>query len=185
MIGLLILIYGGGDLFAYERGRYSVLAEKVDSGIKTEFIVYSRSDIDAKEEVSLNGWKVLSVKRISSDSQNDSKVALLEKEYKSVDDVSKISKNESKKRSESIKIKKSNPPRRANSSKIQQTKKRVTKPSVKHINYCNQVNIYLCKNGNIDNGSEFTEFNDIKSILSSKMNLPEQDIKIELKKVKD
>ncbi|MEF3254363.1 MAG: hypothetical protein K6348_02165 [Deferribacterales bacterium] len=59
------LIYGGDEVFANSRHIYDVLAEKVDSGIKTNFLVYSISEDAAKEEVTLNGWKVISVKKLS------------------------------------------------------------------------------------------------------------------------
>ncbi|WP_188020401.1 OmpA family protein [Deferribacter autotrophicus] len=61
MIVLLSINISGGD----EKYKFKVIAEKPGS-IITSFYVYSKSSEDAKEEVSLNGWKVISVERIES-----------------------------------------------------------------------------------------------------------------------
>ncbi len=184
MIGLLILIYGGGNLFAYERGRYSVLAEKVDSGIKTEFIVHSSSEIDAKEEVSLNGWKVLSVKRLSSNSQNETKLALLEKDDKSLEKVKKIEQDSVKKTAPSQKAKKYSQ-QVYKKSKVKPTSKSKAKSINKQVSYCNQVNIFIGQPASLDNGSEQMDINGLKTVISERFNIPEQSIKLEIKKVKN
>lgn len=181
MIGLLILIFGGGDLFAVERGKYSVLAEKVDTGIKTEFIVFSKSDTDAREEVNLNGWKVLKVTKLSKDSTDGNPVIL----GKNTDKSEKIS-NSEKKDSSGKKLnnsKKYNKKKIANTSKIKTSSAKKTVRTIGDSKYCNQVNIYI----NPDKSSNDSDKIDplgLKTVLAEKMNVSENNIKIDIRKVK-
>ncbi|MGA1847017.1 OmpA family protein [Deferribacter abyssi] len=61
LIVLISINISGGD----EKYKFKVIAEKPGS-ISTSFYVYSESIEDAKEEISLNGWKVISVEKVGA-----------------------------------------------------------------------------------------------------------------------
>ncbi|MGC8768367.1 hypothetical protein [Calditerrivibrio sp.] len=181
MIGLLILIFGGGDLFAAQRGKYSVLAEKVDTGIKTEFIVFSKSDTDAREEVNLNGWKVLKVTKLSKDSTDNNPV--ISSEY--TDKTEKIS-NSEKKDSSAKKItnlKNYNKKKGSNVSKIKTSSLKKTTKSSSENKYCNQVNVYINSNQSLSDSGKIDSLG-LKTVFAEKLNIPENSIKIDIRKVK-
>jgi len=174
MIGLLILISGGGSLFAVVRGKYNVLAEKVDTGIKTEFVVYSRSDTEAKEEVSLNGWRVLSVKKIADDYHNENVLSIIKN-----DDKLTSNKLDDKVNSGVKNSKKTVKP----SKKSNKTSKKVLTyaKKTKNLSYCDQINISICGDSSKNINDKFT---DLKVVLSEKLSIPEEKINITFKKVK-
>lgn len=144
------LLFGGGSSYADTRYRYDVFAEKVGSGIKTNFIVYSKSLEEAKEEVTLNGWKVISAKKL------DSSETVLKKDEKVLntkDSLNKISDNSS------VKVLKNNTQTSSSVKKVPvQSKKKSTntlsksklivgkkvnvKPS--RVETCNQQILYIC-----------------------------------------
>lgn len=59
---LSILLTYGGDSFAKERTIYSITAEKGNNGIKSRFQIWANSKDDATENLTLNGWNVLTIK---------------------------------------------------------------------------------------------------------------------------
>lgn len=59
---LSILLISGGDSFAKGRAIYLITAEKGNNGIKSNFQIWANSKDDAKENLSLNGWNILTIK---------------------------------------------------------------------------------------------------------------------------
>lgn len=66
IIGLVSLSYGG-DSIGQERTIFYLKAEKGDNGIKTDFEIWANSKEEARENLSLNGWNVLSLSENSKD----------------------------------------------------------------------------------------------------------------------
>ncbi len=63
---LAALITGGADLsFANERNIYEVVAVNNTSKITTVFQVFADTERDARENVALNGWKILSLRQVT------------------------------------------------------------------------------------------------------------------------
>lgn len=59
---LSILLISGGDSFAKSRTIYLITAEKGNNGIKSNFQIWANSKDDATENLTLNGWNVLTIK---------------------------------------------------------------------------------------------------------------------------
>lgn len=142
---IIPLLFGGGRSYADIRYRYDVFAEKVGSGIKTNFIVYSKSLEEAKEEVTLNGWKVISAKKL------DSSETVLKKDEKvlnSKDSIGKIGDNSSdkalKNNNHTVSSVKSNKKiNRLQSKTKQKPVKKITVTS-KKVEPCKQQIFYIC-----------------------------------------
>lgn len=62
---------GGNNLFAAQKNIYELIAKKVDGSIRTTFQIYSTSEYDARNELALNGWEIISIRKISTDSDEE------------------------------------------------------------------------------------------------------------------
>ena len=63
---LAVLIIGGANSsLAAERNIYEIVAVNNASKVTTAFLVYAETERDAKENVALNGWKVLSIRQVT------------------------------------------------------------------------------------------------------------------------
>jgi len=85
VIIIMSLLYGGGKVFSDIRHKYRVMAEKVGSGVKTVFLVYSDTEENAKEEVALNGWKILEIRNVE-----DTAAFTIEKKYQVLVELSNL-----------------------------------------------------------------------------------------------
>lgn len=64
IISLVVLITGGVS-FAQERYIFEITAKNNVSNVTTQMQVYAQNERDAKENVSLNGWQVISVRQLT------------------------------------------------------------------------------------------------------------------------
>jgi len=71
LITILLLIFGGGSLAQNKKKVFEVYAEKAPQGIKTTFQVWAYTEDEAKENLSLNGWKILNIKMLNQTRQVD------------------------------------------------------------------------------------------------------------------
>ncbi|MCX8083390.1 MAG: hypothetical protein N3C60_00490 [Calditerrivibrio sp.] len=179
-IGLLILLFGGDKIFAYDRNRYSVLAQKVDSGIKTTFVVFSSSLEDAKDEVTLNGWKVLEVKKLE---ENDKNLAIkLTKSDKTTNKSDNLSnsdqtdlKTSKKQTTKSVLIK---------SNKKKQLSNVKKDPKVSKTT-CNQININVGPELVSSNNLKDENLNNIRVFVAEQLNIPQEKLSVKIVKAKD
>jgi len=58
---IVILAISGGDSFAYERTRYNVIVARPGKNVTTQLRVYAENLEEARENVALNGWQILSI----------------------------------------------------------------------------------------------------------------------------
>jgi len=75
LITILLLISGGGSLAQNKKKVFEVYVEKAPQGIKSTFHVWAYTEDEAKENLSLNGWKILNIKMLNqkvqvNDNQN-------------------------------------------------------------------------------------------------------------------
>ncbi len=61
LVIFLSVIFGGDK--AYSKNVYIVTAQKPKSQTTTQFYVYANNELEAAENVTLNGWKVLDIKK--------------------------------------------------------------------------------------------------------------------------
>jgi len=71
LLRLLILILissviSGGDSFAAERNIYKVIVARPGNNITTQMRVYAENEEEARENVALNGWQILSIELSNS-----------------------------------------------------------------------------------------------------------------------
>lgn len=74
---LAALFIGGADTLAFaERGIYEVVASNNVSQNMTTFRVFADTELDARENVSLNGWKIIRVTRLDPPVKQDIQLKL-------------------------------------------------------------------------------------------------------------
>lgn len=170
---IIPLLFGGGRSSADVRYRYDVLAEKVGSGIKTNFIIYSKSMEDAKDEVTLNGWKVISAKKL------DSSETVLKKDEKilnSKDSAVEISDNSSDKslgnKNQRVSLVKINKNIKPLKSKTKQNSVKKIAVTSKKVETCKQQIFYICSDNVSANKLGFSdrEFLNIKEKMMNYIN---------------
>jgi len=62
IIGLVfLLLFGGDKLHSFQKKIFKVTAKDVESGVITDFHIVSSSEVEATENVALNGWEVIDV----------------------------------------------------------------------------------------------------------------------------
>lgn len=59
------LIFGGDSIAKNIKNIFEVYAEKAPKGVKTTFHVWAATEDEAREQIYLNGWKVLSIKKLN------------------------------------------------------------------------------------------------------------------------
>jgi len=177
------LLYGGGKVFSDIRHKYRVMAEKVGSGVKTVFLVYSDTEENAKEEVALNGWKILEIRNVE-----DTAAFTIEKKVTGTGGVIELTKDNNT--AKKISNTKKTPERKK---KVLKNIKKVTvvqkKSGVKvlktgkqeHQNlYCKQINLFLVEkigdNETIDSG----KMDLIRYNIASVLEIPDDKITIKI-----
>ncbi|MDR0454447.1 MAG: OmpA family protein [Deferribacteraceae bacterium] len=66
LLSLAVLTIGGVNLsIAAKRNIYEITAENNTSKVTTLFQVYAENERDAKENIALNGWKILSIRQVT------------------------------------------------------------------------------------------------------------------------
>ena len=58
---LVILVIYGGDSHAFERTKYKVIVTRPGKNVTTQLRVYAEDAEEARENVALNGWQILSI----------------------------------------------------------------------------------------------------------------------------
>ncbi|MGE4318290.1 MAG: OmpA family protein [Deferribacterales bacterium] len=61
---MIFAVLYGGDSFANERFKYRVIISRPDSNITTQMRVYADNEEEARENVALNGWQILSIEKM-------------------------------------------------------------------------------------------------------------------------
>jgi flagellar motor component MotA len=159
------------------------MAEKVGSGVKTIFLVYSDTDENAKEEVTLNGWKVLEIKNVE-----DAAAFTAEKKVTNMGGTVELTKDNNT--AKKISDKKKTPERKKkvlkNIKKFTIIQKRSGVKALKagkqeHQNpYCKQINLFLVEkigdNETIDNG----KMDLIRYNIASVLEIPDDKILIKI-----
>lgn len=137
---ILTLLFGGNSLFAASKKIYIVVVKKAAGAMTTTFHVYATSENEAKEEVALNGWEVVSTKLIKeADQVNNELAANIVKDSNKQKDIQSGSKSNNTK---DMGIEKGfNIPKIANSSKKQINNNSSLKSNSKVISY--ESNKYL------------------------------------------
>lgn len=65
---LVILVISGGDSYAYERSKYKVIVTRPGKNVITQMRVYAENEEEARENVALNGWQILSIEPYNPES---------------------------------------------------------------------------------------------------------------------
>lgn len=57
----ILTVLSGGDSWAFERQKYKVIVTRPGKNITTQLRVYAENEEEARENVALNGWQILSI----------------------------------------------------------------------------------------------------------------------------
>lgn len=177
------LLYGGGKAFSDIRHKYRVIAEKVGSGVKTVFLVYSDNEENAKEEITLNGWKVLEIKNVEDATPFTAEKKVtgtggtveLSKDNNAAKKISGTKKTPERKKKVLKNIGKVTVIPKKSDSKVFKAGKREYQNS-----YCKQINLFLVEkigdNETIDNG----KMDLIRYNIASVLEIPDDRIAIKI-----
>ena len=58
---MIFIALSGGDSYANERTRYKAIVARPDSNVTTILRVYAENEEEARENIALNGWQILSI----------------------------------------------------------------------------------------------------------------------------
>lgn len=64
---IIFAALSGGDSFALERQKYRIIVARPDSNITTQLRVYAENEEEARENVALNGWQILSIEPMDTE----------------------------------------------------------------------------------------------------------------------
>ena len=65
---MIFIALSGGDSFANERSIFRVIITRPDSSVTTQMRVYAENEEEARENVALNGWQILSIENLTNPS---------------------------------------------------------------------------------------------------------------------
>ncbi|PLX70721.1 MAG: hypothetical protein C0602_04245 [Denitrovibrio sp.] len=67
----ILTVLSGGDSFAQERYKYKVIVARPGKNVTTQLRVYAENQEEARENVALNGWQILSIEEIMDTTPGD------------------------------------------------------------------------------------------------------------------